>query len=131
MLPFLIYIYNIMQLVKRTKDDSSYYDIDLIGKYIYLKQTLKETDILRIFKITKILKSKPITYEVIRQYYFCIPSNKDFKCYCYDSSDNVKLNNNDLIYIMSYDEYIDTFREFVKNDGCLGHNLPYKIVQDK
>lgn len=102
------------------------------GKWIYVKRSKKETDIHYIFKVKDVVEgSNPTEYEVEREFYFTIPLDKECKCFCYDSNDNFILDKQDVLYEMGYDEWLDTFREFVKNDGMKSSDIPAKIIQDR
>lgn len=102
------------------------------GKWIYVKRYNKDMDIHYIFKVKNVVpRSNPVEYVVERQYYFTIPFNHEKQCFCYDSKNNFILQHQDVLYEMSYDEWLDTFREFVRNEGVVAGDVPTKIIQDR
>ena len=103
----------------------------MIGKYIYMKHTNKEMDIYHIYSIKSVINGKNIQYETNKHFYFCIPFNRQCKGFCYDSKTNIELTNKDILYELSYDEWLNTFRSFVENDGKLVSDLPAKIIKDE
>ena len=121
-----------MQYIKRNNKTNNYYDKKFIDNYLYVKQSNKEMDIHHIFKVEDLLDESPITYKVDKHYYFTVPFNTKCKGFCYHNNlIPFKLEWNDKIYIMDYDEYLDTFRSFIKNDGKSVYEIPSKLIQDK
>lgn len=43
---------------------NNHYNNELIGKYVYVKQSNKEMDIHKIFKIVEILNECPVIYKI-------------------------------------------------------------------
>ena len=114
-----------------TIEQNSHYN-ELIGKYIYIKQSNKEMDIHKIFKIVKILNEYPVIYKIEKYYYFTVPYNKECKCFCYEGGkDTYEVNYSDTMYVFENNEFIDTFRTFIQNDGKTPDEIPSKIIQDK
>ena len=115
-----------------TIEQNNHYNNELIGKYIYVKQSNDEMDIHKIFKIVEILNEYPVIYKIEKYYYFTIPYNKECKCFYYKGSkDTYEVNYSDTLYILENDEFINTFRAFIKNDGKSPNEIPSKIIQDK
>ena len=120
-----------MQHIKRNNKLNNYYDEKFIGQYIYVKKTNSRMNIHHIFKVTNLKCSSPVIYSVEKHYYFTIPNFKDGKCFCYDGTDVFEFDYYDELNIMDHEEYLDTFREFIKNDGKSITEIPSKIIQDK
>ena len=59
-----------------------------------------------------------------------IPKNENCKAFVYDNPQKIIIKPIDILYEMSFSEYVNTFREFVKNEGKLVKELPSKIIQD-
>jgi len=120
-----------MKRIYSSPKDNQYANKNMEGKYVYMKRSNKEMDIHYIFNIKNVISVDPVEYEVERQYYFCIPFDKDRKCFYYDSKQNVKLDYNDVLYELSYDEWIDTFRSFITNENKSVNEIPSKIIKDR
>lgn len=118
-----------MKLIYSSVKDNQYASESMKNKYIYMKRSNKEMDIHYIFSIENVILSNPAEFKTTRQYYFCIPFMKERHCYCYESNDNIVLNYNDILYELSYDEWLDTFRSFVENEGKLVCELPDKVIK--
>lgn len=117
-----------MQHIKLDLKTGLHLDRNLIGKYIYLHRFDKESSCHHIFKLTDIIES---TYLTDRHYFFYIPNDKNCKAFCYDGVGQIDLCYKDKLFILDNEEYIDTFRMFVKYDSYNVHSLPDKIIQDK
>ena len=120
-----------MKQLYNTIKTNEYAKSFMIGKYIYMKRSNKEMDIYYIFNIKNIIEENPVMYETDKCFYFCIPFNRQCKGFCYDSKTNIELTNKDVLYELSYDEWLNTFRSFVENDGKLVSDLPAKIIKDE
>ena len=120
-----------MRHIQHNIKTNNYYSETFIGKYAYIKKTIKDVDIHQIFKITGLDPEDNMTYMVEKYFYFCIPQNKNIKCFCYTGKDRMKYDYKDEMYILDDDEYLNTFREFVKNDGKTSNEIPSKLIQDK
>ena len=105
-------------------------DSSIVGKFIYMKRSNKEMDIHYIFDIKEILGTSPVKYKVGKCFYFCIPFDKDRRCFYYNTTTNIKLNSSDILYELSYDEWLNTFHSFIKNEGKCVKELPSKIIKD-
>ena len=120
-----------MKQLYNTIKTNEYAKSFMIGKYIYMKRSNKEMDIYYIFNIKNIIEENPVIYKTNKCFYFCVPFNKERKCFCYDDKVNLELKYSDILYELSYEEWIDTFRSFVDNEGKYAHELPDKIIKDK
>jgi len=112
-------------------DNDIYGDQNINGKYIYLKRSDTENDMYYIFKIISIINAKyPFKYEIQNCYMMLVPKDAERKAYVYDKYKEIELKYTDEMYEMTYDEWLNTFRVFVKNEGEYVKNLPYKLIQD-
>lgn len=120
-----------MKQLYNTIKNNEYAKPSMIGKYIYMKRSNDEMDIHYIFNIKNIVEEKPVRYETGKYFYFCIPFNKERKCFCYDDKLNIELKYTDVLYELSYKEWLDTFRSFVDNEGKYVYELPDKVIKDE
>ena len=105
----------------------------LNGKYLYVKKSNIDYDYHCIFTINDILlnTNHTITYKTKKCYIFAIPFNKDSKCYLYENNKEITINQSkDILFEMTFEEFVNTFREFVKYDGYNANSIPTKIIQD-
>ena len=120
-----------MQHIPHNIKENNYRSENYINKFGYIKKTTKDMYIYQIFKIVGLNELDDHAFNVEKYFYFCVPIEKNIKCFCYTGSAVLKYNYKDELYILDDDEYLDTFREFIKNDGKLNTNLPSKLIQDK
>ena len=60
-----------------------------------------------------------------------IPEDKNRKAFLYDNYKEITVNGLvDILYEMTFSEYVNTFREFFKNDEKYVYEIPSKIIQD-
>ena len=107
---------------------------DMIGKHIYMKRynAQDQTTIFYIYKINEIVSEYPTRYKTQNCYRLVVPDNRDMKAFVYDDVNDIQLSyTNDILYEMTHDEWLATFRTFVYCDGCQVSQLPTKIIQDE
>lgn len=101
------------------------------NKYIYVKRSDSENDMYYIFKVISVLHNEyPVKYSISNCYMMLVPKDVNRKAYVYDRYDEFEIKYTDELYEMSYEEWLNTFRVFVKNEGEYVKNLPYKLIQD-
>lgn len=104
---------------------------EMIGKKIYMKRTDKESDMYYIYSISDIINTSfPIKYELKNCFMLLVPKNQDRKVHVYEKYKDIELKYIDVLYELDYNEWLETFRVFVKYDGDYVRNLPSKIIQD-
>lgn len=112
-------------------DNDIYGDQNINGKYIYLKRSDAENDMYYIFKIISIINAEyPVKYGIHGCYMMLVPQNNERKAYVYDRYNELELKYTDELYELTYDEWLNTFRTFVKYEGEYVKNLPTKLIQD-
>ena len=88
------------------------------NKYIYMERHDLENDLYFIYKINLILNDKyPIKYECNRLYVLSVPKDKNKKAYVYDNLKELELSNNDTLYQISINEYLEIFKTFIELSG--------------
>ena len=111
-----------------------YVSEELIGKHIYFSKKYADSYVHYIFSIKSIDNSEGIAnikYKCEKVYMFMIPEDRNRKAFLYDNYKEVVVNGLvDILYEMSFSEYVNTFREFVKNDGKFVYEIPDKVIQD-
>ena len=122
-----------MKHIKHNIKTNNYYSKEFVGNYVYIKKSNKDFDTHQIFKIVGLSEEDDHTFIVNKYYYFYIPNsnNMNMKCFCYEGNNKCTYGPKDEMYILDDDEFIDTFREFIKNDGKSKNEVPSKIIQDK
>lgn len=118
-----------------TKLDKSIYDNldELSNNFLYLKQETKEAYLYNIFKVVSLEKNKytnQITYQTDKYYMLFVPKLASGTTFIYDTYKTISLGFNDLIFKMTQQEYLDTFRSFLSCEGKRANELPSKIIQD-
>ena len=117
-----------------SKNHSTYTSKELIGKYIYVCKSNTDNKLLYICKINNIEYDGNITdikYICDKVYVFMIPNDTNRKAFLYDNYTCVSIDGfNDELYELTFSEFVNTFREFITNDGKLVSELPDKIIQD-
>jgi len=105
----------------------------LNDKYLYLKKTNNNYDYHYIFNISNIIENDNyIKYKTKKCYIFAIPFDNNSKCYLYEKNNEIEINQlKDVLYEMTFNEFVNTFRTFIKYDGMLKHEIPVKIIQDE
>jgi hypothetical protein len=72
-----------------------------------------------------------VTYKTKKCYIFSIPIQQNQKCYLYENYNEIDLDiHKDILYEMSFEEFVNTFRTFIKYDGFIANDIPSKIIQD-
>lgn len=117
-----------MRQIKQNNKTHSHFDRDLIGNFIYIQKNDKISSSHHIFKLTDIIDS---TYVGSKHYFFHIPVDRGNRAFCYDGIGQIDIAYNDKIFVIDEDEYLDTFRSFVRHDGYRVSDLPDKVVKDK
>lgn len=124
-----------MQKIFNNIEQNNYTSPNLIGKHIYFKDSQKDSDLYYIFEIKSIDSTSNIPYiiyKVDRCYMMFVPKNKDCKAFLYDTTTEIKISpSKHELYEMSFAEYVNTFRSFVKNTGKLVKDLPTKLIEDE
>ena len=122
------------QIEKNTKDLKYLANENMIGKYIYMKRVLKDDNVtvFYIYKINEIISEYPTKYNTKNCYRLVVPNDINMKAFVYDDINEIQLSyTNDILYEMSHDEWLATFRTFVYCDNCKVSQLPTKIIQDE
>ena len=124
-----------MKQILNDKNVNNYSSKDIIGKYIYFKEERKDSILYYILTVKSIENdpenSDEIIYFTNKCYLLFVPKNKECKTHIYDNYDKIKILSKFDLYEMSFREYVNTFREFIKNDGKYPEELPSKIIQDE
>lgn len=114
---------------------AKYLSDELKGKYIYFSKSYQDSQLYYIFRIESIDASNGISkikYNCSKVYLLMVPNDKSRTVFLYDNYKEVIVNGlYDVLYEMTFSEYVNTFREFVKSDGKRGSELPNKIIQDE
>lgn len=123
-----------MKQILNDKNTNNYASQDIIGKYIYFKDERPDSNLYYILTVKSIEvdsdNSDEIIYLTHKCYLLFVPKNKECKIHLYDNYDKVKISSKFDLYEMTLSEYVNTFREFIKNDGKFPEELPSKIIQD-
>ncbi len=120
------------QILSNSKNNT-YISPELIDKYIYYSTENQDSYLYYIFTIKSIDPESNIykvTYHTNKCYLFMVPKLKSSKAFIYDNYNTVTIKSNEILYEMSFSEYVNIFRTFVQNDGKLVSELPSKIIQD-
>lgn len=124
-----------MKQILNDKNTNNYASQDIIGKYIYFKEERKDSNLYYILTVKSIevdpINSEDITYFTNKCYLLFVSKNKECRTHIYDNYDKVNISPKFDLYEMSFSEYVNTFREFIKNDGKFPEELPSKIIQDE
>ena len=122
-------------------DVLAYKDTSLISNYIYFNRKFvnDEYNVYYIYKLNDIcvsdgMKDWQVNHIPSIAYKFVVAVNNvnERKAYLYYESDPILVDMyKDELYIMDYDEFINTYRVFYENDGKLITALPNKLIQDK
>lgn len=111
-----------------------YMSEELLGKYIYFSKKYSDSQVHYIFNIKSMDVSggiSKIIYKCDKAYMFMIPEDKNRKAFLYDNYKEITVNGLvDILYEMTFSEYVNTFREFFKNDEKYVYEIPNKIIQD-
>ena len=123
-----------MTKIEQDLHDMKYLAVpNMIGKHIYMKRynAADAITIFYIYKIEEIISEYPTRYKTANCYRLVVPDNREIKAFVYDDINEIQLSYmNDILYEMTYDEYLATFRTFVQCDACYVKDLPSKIIQD-
>lgn len=120
-----------MRKLERTKLVDQYIKEEFVkDKYLYYKVSKKDTNVYYIFKCKNIISNNPLIYSCSKCFVFSVPIENNRKCFVYDNYKIIKLPPKVDLYKLSFTEFVDTFRVFVKNDGKYPNDLPSKIIQD-
>lgn len=124
-----------MKLITTDKQGTQYKSNDLINKHYYVNIKNREFNCYYIFVIKDIRYNDVnynITYECERCFCLAVPIIKAGRhAYLYDNYNSVTINYNyDKLYELSMNEYLNTFKMFIKCDNMLADELPVKIIQD-
>lgn len=105
----------------------------MINKYIYMKRITTDMTLYHIYKIDKVINEDTynIIYESERSFVFKVPKDKNQCAYTYDDIKQIHINAYDELYELSKNEWLNTFRVFVENDGIKAKSLPDKIIQSE
>jgi hypothetical protein len=130
--------------MKRIQELAALYDdvSILCGKYIYMKRTFtmgSDYDTYYLMKIRDILSLETYCEFVLETslcYRFNVPhyndyaSMKQLKCHLYDDVTEVPITVQDELFVMNYEEFVNTYMIFRNFDGHYKEELPDKIIQD-
>jgi len=122
-----------MNPILNNSKNNIYTSKEILNKHIYYKTENNNSFLYYIFTIKSIdleINSPKITYYTDKCYVFMVPKNNESTAFIYDNYDQVTIKPSDVLYEMSFSEYVNTFREFIKNDGKKVYELPSKIIQD-
>ena len=112
----------------------TYTSDELIGKHLYFSKTIEDSTLYYIFTVSKINNTGStanIQYICSKVYLFMVPDDKSRKAFLYDSYKDITVNGlRDILYEMTFGEFVNTFRVLVQNDGKYVSDLPDKIIQD-
>ena len=90
----------------------------MLNKYIYMKREDAENKMYFIYQIKSILNELfPIIYECNKLYILIAPKNKNNENTVKDNLTKLELTNNDTLYQITKNEYIDIFKVFVECEG--------------
>lgn len=123
-----------MKQIINDKNHTNYISNNLIGKYIYYKEERDNEYLYFIFTIESIKpneSNKLIIYNTNKCYLLYVPKNITSKCFIYDNYNQINILANNDLYEMTFSEFVNTFREFIKIDGKVVSDLPTKIIQDE
>lgn len=101
-------------------------DNSLKGKYLYFSEETKQDKKYYILICDYIEEN--IIYSK-KLYYLYVPKNISIKCFVYSNISEIEIKNQEFFEI-SKEEFINTFRVFVTNEGNYPDKLPSKIIQD-
>lgn len=121
-----------MKKLERNRTEDQYIkEQHVVGKYLYYSDYKNESNIYYIFKCDGIVSNSPLVYNCSRCYYFTVPKNNNCKCFLYDGLSKITVSPKAQLFTLSFEEFVDTFKIFVKNDKKYPVDLPDKIIQDK
>lgn len=101
----------------------------MVNKYIFLKREEEDKYLYFILKVNKVLNNVfPIKYECLRQYVLIIYKDRKRKTTVLTDLNTLELTINDVLYQLTYDEYIALFRLFVEKQGMITSPLPNPIL---
>lgn len=113
------------------KDLNEYTSNNIINKYLYYKEERQDSYLYFILIVKSIdYDETNITYYTDKCYLLYVPKNLSNKCFVYDNYTKVNISTKIDLYEMTFAEFVNTFREFIKYDGKLASELPSKIIQD-
>lgn len=118
-----------MNIIKKSKHYNTYGGEGMVGKYVYMKRVIKDYTLHYIFKIDEILDTNPVKYKTEKCFMFSVPKNKLIKCYVYDNTSKIEVQFDDNLYEMTPNEWLDTFRSFVKHEGIESGQLPEDFIK--
>ena len=104
----------------------------MVGKYIYYKTKNNEANLYYIFNIDSVIPISDITvkYLLKRCFLMFVPIDENRLSFLYDNYTDITISTSDELYELSFSEYVNTFRVFLKNDGKPKKDLPDKLIQD-
>lgn len=122
-----------MEKILNNIKNNIYASSEMIDKYIYFKRDNKDAFLYYIFSIKSINveDDKPnIIYDTKKCYLLFVPKDENRQVFLYDNYKSISISNNDELFELTFTEFVNTFRVFVKNDMKLTKELPTKIIQD-
>lgn len=94
------------------------------NKYIYMERSDSLSTIYFIYQIKSILHgASPVKYSCNRLYILNVPKDKNRKAYVYDNATELELSNNDMLYEISFNEYLKYFKSFINISDTLNKTL--------
>jgi hypothetical protein len=130
--------------MKQIHDLAALYDdlTILCGKYIYMKRTfsmgsdydtyylMKVRDVRSFDTYCEFVLETSCCYRFIVPHYSDYSSMKQLKCYLYSDLTDININAQDELFIMSHEEFVNTYMVFLNFDGHHKEEIPDKIIQD-
>lgn len=121
-----------MKKLEKTKQNNEYINIDILkNKSVYFCKSDYNSSTYYIFKISKVISTSPLIYEIYRGFMFYVPKDSNCKAFTYNiDKKEFNMDYKSDLYLMNEEEYLNTFRNFVKNEGLYVKDLPTKLIAD-
>lgn len=95
----------------------------MLNKYFYYKKENQNSINYFIFLCNGILSNMPIKYSCKKGYCFMLPKNEENKSYLFDDINEIEIMYNNNIYLMSFEEFVDKFKVYIKNYDLSAKNI--------
>lgn len=104
----------------------------MVGKYVYYKTKNNDANLYYIFNIESVIpiSDYEVKYILSRCFLMFVPFDENRTSFLYDNYNDITIRTNGELYELTFSEYVNTFRVFLKNDGKLVKELPDKLIQD-
>lgn len=107
-----------MEKILNSAKTNVYGSIGMLNKYIYMKREDNENKFYFIYKIKSIVnESFPVIYGCDKLYILIVSKNTNKEITVKDDINNIELLNNDILYQISIDEYLEIFKLFIEYQG--------------